>query len=294
MNTKNQLKPTYSNYNGFLLPKDFSHDAFESILSYEAEATDTFIATYPKCGTTWTQYIVWLLAHNGEALPGEKTMAVEIPHIEEEGKSKILTLPSPRFLKTHLPFSLTPYHPDAKYIYVARNPFDCVVSFYHHTRGFVKHYDFAEGTFESFFECFILGEVDFGDYFDNLLSWYEHKDDRNVLFLTYEGLKLEPRQKIIIIAQFLGDKYSEKVENPEILNKILEQSDFINMSKNQNRWCSKRPENMPPFIRKGIVGDWKNYFSQRQIERLSDKFIARTKGTEIAKFWQNNFPFKFD
>ena len=24
MNTKNQLKPTYSNYNGFLLPKDFS------------------------------------------------------------------------------------------------------------------------------------------------------------------------------------------------------------------------------------------------------------------------------
>lgn len=79
MNTKEQLKPTYSNYKGFLLSKDFPLDAFESMLSYEAEPTDTFISAYPKCGTTWTQYTVRLLEHNGEPLSEKQSMRVEIP-----------------------------------------------------------------------------------------------------------------------------------------------------------------------------------------------------------------------
>ena len=33
------------------------------------------------------------------------------------------------------------------------------MSFYHHTRGFPRHYDFAEGTWDTFFECFMRGEV---------------------------------------------------------------------------------------------------------------------------------------
>lgn len=108
------------------------------------------------------------------------------PHLEEIGKETIEKLRQPRVIKTHFPRQLTPYHPAAKYIYVARNPFDCVVSFYHHTRGFIQHYNFADGTFDDFFECFIRGEVDFGDYFDHLLPWYEYRDEENVLFLTYE------------------------------------------------------------------------------------------------------------
>ena len=74
-----------------------------------------------------------------------------------------------------LPFARTPWSVQAKYLYVARNPFDCAVSFYHHTRGFVRHYDFAEGTWETFFDCFLRGEVDFGDYFDHLVSWWPHR-----------------------------------------------------------------------------------------------------------------------
>ena len=46
------------------------------------------------------------------------------------------------------------------------------------------------GPLRIFFECFVAGEVDFGDYFDNLTSWYVHKDDQNILFLTYESIKI--------------------------------------------------------------------------------------------------------
>ncbi|MDJ0716441.1 MAG: sulfotransferase domain-containing protein [Prochloraceae cyanobacterium] len=290
MTTKRRT-PSYTNHNGFLMPAGFPAENFISGLSYQAQSGDTFITTYPKCGTTWTQHIVWLLQNDGKPLPLGKTIGNKIPFLELVGKEVITALPSPRFIKTHLPFSMNPYHPEAKYIYVARNPFDCVVSFYHHTRGFVELYNFADGTFDDFFEGFITGKVDFGDYFDNLLSWYEHKNDSNVLFLTYEYLKENTREGIIKIAYFLGDKCLNTANNPENLNNIILQSSFENMSKNQSRWHStKRPENMPPFIRKGQVGDWKNHFSSEQIKRLTEKFITRTKGTEISNLWKDIIP----
>ena len=111
----------------------------------------------------------------------------------------------PRLVKTHLPRGLTPFAPGARYIYVARNPFDCVVSFYHHTRGFPQHYDFSTGTFADFFECFMSGEVDFGDYFEHLLSWLALAGTANLLFVTYEDMKADVRAAIGTIARFLGE-----------------------------------------------------------------------------------------
>ncbi|NES87067.1 MAG: sulfotransferase domain-containing protein [Moorea sp. SIO2B7] len=283
-------KPRYIIHDGFRMPMGFPVEGFASGLSYKAQPGDIFIATYPKCGTTWTQHIIWLIQHDGKPFPAEKSITEKMPHLEEVGKEFVAALPTPRVIKTHLFYDMTPYHRDAKYIYVARNPFDCVVSFYHHTKGFVKHYDFADGTFEEFFECFISGEVDFGDYFDNLLPWYKHKDDKNILFLTYEYMKEDTKGAVIKIAEFLGNEYLNKVKNETILNKIVNYSSFESMSKNQNRWSSKRPENMTPFIRKGKVGDWNNYFTSSQIKRLTEKFATKTKGTGLEKLWENIIP----
>ncbi len=284
-----QQTPSYYNHDGFLMPLGFPVEGFTSALNYQAQPSDTFIVTYPKCGTTWTQYIVWLIQHSGEPLSASKKIEDDIPHLEEVGKETIEKLAHPRVIKTHLPYHLIPHHPQAKYIYVARNPFDCAVSFYHHTRGFIKHYNFAEGTFDEFFECFITGEVDFGDYFDNLLPWYQHKDDDNVLFLTYENMKLDIKKAIIVLGRFLGKDYDKTIKDEEILKKIIVNSNLENMKKNQQRWSSKRPENMPPFIRKGQVGDWKNYFSPQQEKRLTKKFMIRTQGTGLKRLWEGIF-----
>lgn len=68
-------------------------------------------------------------------------------------------------------------------------------------------YRFKNGKFDDFFELFMEGEVDFGDYFDCLMSWYEHRNDQNVLFLTYEQLKKDTKEYVLKIAKFMGDKY---------------------------------------------------------------------------------------
>ena len=280
------MKPSYIFHHNFRLPMGFLPESFDSGLAYQAQATDTFIVTYPKCGTTWTQNIVWMLHHNGQPFPVGKNINLEVPHLEEVGGDFVRSLPKPRFIKTHLTYDLTPYHPEAKYIYIARNPFDCAVSFYYHTKGFIKHYDFAEGTFEDFFECFIAGEVDWGDYFEHLIPWIKHKNDANFLFLTYELMKSNPKNAIITIAKFLGSSYVEKVENNKILENILEHTSFTSMSQNQSRWSSQRLANMTPFIRKGKVGDWKSHFSADQTQRLTQKFKARTKNTAAATLWE--------
>jgi hypothetical protein len=267
------------------MPLGFPAQGLISGQRYRPQPGDIFVSTYPKCGTTWMQYIVYLILRNGRGLEHGQNINDVFPHLEEVGKELVAALPPPRLIKTHLPFERTPWHAQAKYIYVARNPFDCVVSFYHHTRGFVRHYDYADGSFDDFFECFISGEVDFGDYFDNLLSWYPHRNDANVLFTTYEELLADAGAAVVAIAEFLGESAARIVRDPAVLARILEQSSFRGMRENQSRWSSQRPSNMPEFVRKGVVGDWENYFSPEQTRRLLAKFEQRARGTGAEHLW---------
>jgi hypothetical protein len=267
------------------MPMGFPVAGFESGQRYCPAAGDVFVASYPKCGTTWTQYIVYLLENDARPLgPGDSINDV-FPHLEEVGADVVRALPEPRLIKTHLPFPRTPWSPAARYVYVARNPFDCAVSFFHHTRGFERHYDFADGTWDVFFECFLAGEVDFGDYFDNLLSWWPHRRDANVLFLTYERMAEDPAAAVAAIAAFLGGRAARLAAEPGGLARVVQASSFEEMQRDQRRWSSERPKDMPAFVRKGVVGDAANYFSAEQRARLSAKFRARTAGSGLEELW---------
>ena len=267
------------------MPMGFPVAGFDSGQRYRAAPGDIFVASYPKCGTTWTQYIVHLLLNDGAPLAQGQRIEDVFPHLEEVGEDVVRARPEPRLIKTHLPLARCPWNAQAKYVYVARNPFDCAVSFFHHTRGFVRHYDFANGTWEAFFECFLAGEVDFGDYFDNLLSWWPLRDEQNVLFLTYEAMLADPAAAVGTLAGFIGGAASELARDERRLAGVVRTSSFGEMRQNQDRWSSRRPEGMPEFVRKGIVGDWTNLFSPDQARRLGAKFRARAVGTDVESLW---------
>ncbi|KAG0418466.1 hypothetical protein HPB47_004814 [Ixodes persulcatus] len=58
-----------------------------------------------------------------------------------------------RAIKSHMPYDQDRVSKHAKYIYVARNPYDCCVSFFNHSRH-LPVYRFEDETFEEFFELF--------------------------------------------------------------------------------------------------------------------------------------------
>ncbi len=285
MSEQRRRGPRYTVHDGFRMPMGFPIEGFASGQRYRPAASDVFVATYPKCGTTWTQYIVYLLLQGGQPLAADRNINDVFPHLEEVGDAVVHALPQPRLIKTHLPFERTPWHGDAKYIYVARNPFDCAVSFYHHTRGFPRHYDFADGTWDAFFECFLRGEVDFGDYFDSLLSWWPMRTAPNVLFVTYESMLAGPEEAVRALARFLGGAAAAAASDARLVERVVEYTSFDSMRTNQRRWSSARPADMPEFVRKGVVGDWANHFSAEQARRLADKLLARTVGTGAESLW---------
>ncbi|XP_071038543.1 sulfotransferase 1C2A isoform X2 [Parasteatoda tepidariorum] len=308
--------PFYRDVDGFRIPGGFSEEAFRSALAYKPRSDDLFIVTYPKCGTTWIQHIIGSILREGKPFQTILEFLLDTPFLEMTGAEAAKTMKRPGAIKMHLPFHMTPYSSNAKYIYIARNPKDCLVSFYHHTKG-NPVYKFEDGNFDDFFELFMKGEVDCGDYFDTLLSWYEHRNDPNVLFLTYEQLKEDARTCILKIAEFMDPKYKEMLDkNEKILEDVIYHSSFAFMKKHLHKLLTEIADipkelidnnpDIPPglrellqssqiksdgtkmdFVRKGIVGDWKNYFSPAQNARLQKKYEERTIGTNIPELWKD-------
>ena len=75
------------------------------------------------------------------------------------------------------------------------------------------------------------------------------------------------------------------VAEPGALERVVEQSSFGQMRVNQRRWSSARPADMPEFVRKGVAGDWVNYFSRVQSRRLAEKLLARTERSGAESLW---------
>ncbi|GIY99157.1 sulfotransferase 1C2 [Caerostris extrusa] len=174
--------PRYAIIEGKRQPPPSCPSLMRNAMNFEPEKDDIFVVAYPKCGTTL------------------------VTQINSPPRQKSQKIPKPRCFKTHLPLNLLNLSREAKYIYVARNPADCLVSHYHHAR-FFPIYFFSDGTLDEMFEMFIKGEVESDDYFDHLLSGYDRRNEPNTLFLTYESILADRRGACLQIARFLGEEH---------------------------------------------------------------------------------------
>lgn len=107
-------------------------------------------------------------------------------------------------------------------------------------------------------------------------------DEDNVLFLTYEGMKKDLHSTVVTVSKFLGYSLT-----PEVVDKIYEQTTFENMRCNpvaNYSWDPDRREGSQPFLRKGVIGDWKNYLSQTQSTKLEDKCRKLADGGLVFNF----------
>ncbi|CAB4057875.1 SULT1E1 [Lepeophtheirus salmonis] len=182
---------------------------------------------------------------------------------------------SPRIIKSHL---LTPFLPKdlfnkSKVIYIMRNPKDVCVSFYHHEK-LLKNHQYT-GSFDEYAELFIQGKVAYGSYWEHLKFGLEIQKLDNVLLLCYEDMKKDLIKEMKKVLDFMKwDELSE--EKLEKLNEHLSFNQFQKKFEIDLESDNRNPNKVDKkglFIRKGIVGDWKNYFSGE----LSDRFDEKTR-----------------
>ena len=91
---------------------------------------------------------------------------------------------------------------------------------------FVKDFLLARGVPQN--------KMEIASYFVHLISWWEHRNDSNVLFLFFEDMKDDLGSVVRKTAAFIGIQDEEKIE------KAVEMSSFEFMKENQKKFSDMR------------------------------------------------------
>lgn len=111
-------------------------------------------------GTNWLAEIVSQIYNEGNLSEKRGFLLERALHSHQPNSPTpdLSALPSPRIFKTHLPYNVIPKSPNkdmvCKYIYVARNPKDVVVSYYFFWSGISSS---RHGPWEFFAKLFVEG-----------------------------------------------------------------------------------------------------------------------------------------
>ncbi|XP_072404424.1 amine sulfotransferase-like isoform X1 [Chiloscyllium punctatum] len=257
-------------------------ERLEELKDFNIDPHIPVLITYPKSGTTWMQQIMSLILCNDNDSKKVINLYERAPWMESV-RFKLESMDY-QILTTHLNYQMVPNcvkNKMFKIIYVTRNPKDVIVSSYH----FHEYSRFLEApkNFQDFLENFVEGNVFFGSWFEHIRDWHSHKDELNILFVAYEDMKNDLQSVVQKVASFLNKKLDE-----ETLESILNQCTFKHMKENPKTNYKSVSDlfnfESGSFYRKGITGDWKNYFLVSQNEWF-DAIYQKKMG---------DFPLKFD
>ena len=291
LNPKFESLPDEFVYKDTLWTQGYSVETIQKIENdFKFYPDDVLIATYPKSGTTLLQEIAWLIGNDANTdLAKSKLLIQRSPFLDLNIKYDYDmfqqdgfvidfadSLPRPRFLKTHLTFRNLEQqinkNPKMKILVTLRNPKDNAVSLFHFYRGLV-YYGPYKGTWDEFFERWIDGWVSGGDWLRVTSEWWNERFRKNIKIIFFEDLIYKKKQMIIEICEFLNKNLSENQ-----IETIIKHTEFQKMKVNPktNYSLFKEFDNIISkdfqFIRKGEVGDWKNYFSEEQNRRCTEKY----------------------
>ncbi|KAK3093224.1 hypothetical protein FSP39_012919 [Pinctada imbricata] len=263
----------------------------KEIQNLDCRADDIILATYPKCGTHWTNEILQMLVKGDANYTKESKMFFMLEALDD--LNSIKDFKSPRVLNLHFPYKWFPrehIENGGKIVHTTRNPKDAYVSLFHHARSSLEHGVKTKNmTWDQFFNTCVLGKNSaYGSWFDFEKEIEQAKKvNNNIYTIHFEQLKEDPEKVIKDLAMFLDIPASDYLIK-DIAEKCLFQNmkkadkDIKELPKTIEEYKSSHKDfEFPVMYRKGIVGDWKNHFTVSQNEQFDAMFEKEMNGTDV-------------
>ncbi|KAK8779504.1 hypothetical protein V5799_019154 [Amblyomma americanum] len=291
-----------------------NEELFFKAAELKLQEGDVVQVAFPKCGTHWVQQIIQLILHKGEGPRDFEEFVKRAPFIEYQGEEDIKGMEAPRTMRTHLHMHRIPFDKKAKYVYVARNPWDVAVSYYHFMNA-MPDWHLRGAPFDEVLDVFLKGHSGFGDYFRHIKAGYALKDESNVFFVTYEQLAQDTKGTVLKLARFLGEEYAGPLEHDEdLLQTVLDRSSvrhmkgvvktshqdlaflFVKdpkilkmMEKMATDESRERSKEVVNFVRVGKVGGWRETLTKEQLAKIEAAIEEASKDSDFMSLWPNEW-----
>jgi aryl sulfotransferase len=278
---------------------------------YEPRAGDVIVATYPKCGTTWTQRIVALLIHQS---PAPRDIMGEAPWLDAtiftsagEMLAALNAQTQRRSVKTHLPLDAFPVFEGVKVIHTVRDGRDACVSMHNHQLGMRPEFMMqaamsappellAKGPRPPTPEdprAWYLNWMDeaergaAGDHEDLPfcefeLTYWKRRKEPWLLFVHYNDLKADLPGEMRRISDFLG------IETPpDRLTELAAAATFEAMKRDGDALLPKLREAFDKgserFLNKGTNGRWRDFLTDADLARY-DALVRGKLPPQMARW----------
>ncbi|KAJ3702774.1 hypothetical protein LUZ61_006479 [Rhynchospora tenuis] len=292
---KRWLPYNLRNYQGFwelegIIPHII---AFQN--QFKPRYTDVFVASFPKCGTTWLKAIAFSVIHRNKydfvshpllrLNPHDCVKFLE-PLFCEKGQVYLESIPSPRVLGLHLAYSMLPdsiISSECKMIYICRDPKDALVSLWHMSKNLQADTSFL---FSEAFEIFCEGRSLAGPIWEHVLEYWNESLIRpnKILFLIYEDMVADPLENVKRLSNFVGHPFTKEEETEGVIDKIVDICSFNKLRRldvNKKREGGDKFDINHTFFRKGLAGDWKNHLTMEMAERLDNITRLKLEGSGL-------------
>ena len=281
---------------------------------YRPRAGDVIVATYPKCGTTWTQRIVSLLIHQS---PAPRDIMGEAPWIDSclfgPVGPMLATLdaqPHRRSMKSHLPLDGFPVFDGVKVIHTVRDGRDACISMHNHQLGILRENALPSLLAEASPEILAQGPppptpadphdwflrwMDDAEQYDPAASrfaetpfcefeqtYWERRREPWLLHVNYADLKADLAGEMRRIAEFL-----EIETPPALMAQLVEAATFEAMKRDGEALLPRIGEHFDKgsarFLNKGVNGRWKAFLTSEDLARY-DALIRRKLSPAHARW----------
>lgn len=274
---------------------------FKESLTFRACEGDVLLSAFPLSGAKWVQYIIQLILKHGEPIASNQEFVQGVRSIDHTNAREWKSPLPMRLYSTRLPLRRDTMNPEAKYICVARNPWDSCVSFFHRVTD-LSVYRFQDGTFEEFFDSFLEDSFGLETYIDVVAEGYALKGEPNVFFVTYEELHKDAKTVVLRLASFLGERYAKALEgNAAMLRSVLDLSTAESMrdvlvvtmrakgdgSSVNSKSGYRGDKSKYTLVRNAQVGEWKEYMTPNHLRRLEAKIRQAGDRAAFMELWED-------